>query len=203
MGDNIVTLEIDKNALKDASKTNQPLKCPKCTRTFSNVGHLKCHFYRVHSEFRLAACTINMPPSPPPSEICDICKKSFPSKKELDEHECIDDSPPPANKCGECDRIFTKKSSLFRHCKRVHEKSHVCSICDKEFASKSYLSAHYRTHIKEKMFACDICSEAFTLKETLETHRLTHDNEFVCKVCKRQFTRKCYLVRHSVSHKKK
>ena len=58
-------------------------------------------------------------------------------------------------KCDECEFETNKTSNLKRHMK-IHEKitSELveplkCSICEKSFEIKKYLTAHKKTHVKE------------------------------------------------------
>ncbi|GFV24549.1 zinc finger protein 26 [Trichonephila clavipes] len=196
-------------------------KCPKCSRTFANVGHMKCHFYKVHPEFRLASCTL---PNP---QKCDTCEKIFSSKQRLKEHCCVQDPP---YKCEECGKCFTLRSSLLRHCVRIHtkEKIHLCKICNRDFSSNWRLVAHVKKfhgktitcngcdsnstnnkdHIKECLQRkhsankCDICNKTFDFVSGLKKHIRTHTQEkcFQCTVCDKSFAHAHTLNEHYRTH---
>jgi len=59
------------------------------------------------------------------------------------------------------------------------EKQHLCTICDKKFASASDLYRHMimRIHTREIPHVCYICNKSFVEKETLKAHIRTHPDE--------------------------
>uniref|UniRef100_A0A7N9AJY8 Spalt-like transcription factor 1b n=1 Tax=Mastacembelus armatus TaxID=205130 RepID=A0A7N9AJY8_9TELE len=65
--------------------------------------------------------------------------------------------------------------NLIRNCreKRVL-KNLFCDICGKNFACKSALDIHYRSHTKERPFPCAVCNRGFSTRGNLKQHMLTH-----------------------------
>ncbi|GFQ69596.1 zinc finger protein [Trichonephila clavata] len=234
----------------EISKTDKFHNCPKCSRNFGNVGYLRCHFLKVHPEFRLTICM------PKDLHQCDVCKKNYSSKHNLQEHKCVLLNKEPEEtvsqikepeetcvsqireseetcvsqnkepveicvsqnqepektcvsqnkepegtcvsqnkkpegtcvslikgpektrvsqkkkpektskyKCEKCGKCYAQRSGLIKHRIRVHSKEriHICKICNKEFSSKYWLSAHARVH--EKEIVCGGCDNNSTIEE--------------------------------------
>ena len=95
--------------------------------------------------------------------------------------------------CNVCDYVTNKTSHLKRHM-MVHDKPVEplnCSICQKSFEIKKYLTAHIKTHIpkdnssteelKEKK-KCTTCSFETNSNSKLERHMKTHEKNSNNKV---------------------
>ncbi len=75
--------------------------------------------------------------------------------------------------CTLCDKSFSCKAYLTRHVKFVHEKlkPFPCTLCNKSFAYDSDLSRHVkRIHEKLKPFSCTLCNKSFGYKNILSKH---------------------------------
>ncbi|XP_059203373.1 zinc finger protein 91-like [Centropristis striata] len=105
--------------------------------------------------------------------------------------------------CSMCEKRFAKKTYLTRHI-RCHtgEKPYSCSICDKRFVRKSQLNHHMMTHTKEKPYSCSVCSKGFTGSGDLVRHMRIHTGEkpYSCSLCSKGFTGSGDLVRHMRIH---
>ena len=92
-------------------------------------------------------------------------------------------------KCDSCDAVYLSKKAMIRHQKEKHgEKTFVCSICQKTFTSKRYLSTHMTTH-SDKLFECSYCGKPFSRKFNKDRHEETHKNQpsFDCADCDASF----------------
>jgi len=59
--------------------------------------------------------------------------------------------------------------------KNGHKKvKHKCNFCSREFAARSNMIAHVRTHTGEKPFRCETCDKCFTQKSNLKRHAKMH-----------------------------
>lgn len=141
---------VDGNEIVDEPPPKKTMHdCPKCSRSFANIGHMKCHFYRVHPEFKLTEfvkCEI-----PTTTKVCRQCGAGFETQRELKQHDCPgseENSKTQVYLCAHCDQKFANKTSLQLHCMRQHRKGakHECLVCKKGFASAPNLAAHMRLH---------------------------------------------------------
>jgi hypothetical protein len=91
--------------------------------------------------------------------------------------------PAGSTTCQVCAKTFKSHPRLLRHVNVAHlgEGRHVCSTCDRSFASAFYLRSHVksctggvRSEPAEPRFVCTICSEEFLHAWELAQHVKTH-----------------------------
>lgn len=61
------------------------------------------------------------------------------------------------------EKTFHEKGNMKIHVRVVHlkVKSHICTLCDRGFASSTKLAMHIRSHTRERSWKCDICPQNF------------------------------------------
>ncbi|XP_066921262.1 uncharacterized protein [Clytia hemisphaerica] len=138
---------------------------------------------------------------------CDICLKTFVSKRNVQRHMLSHTGEKPWM-CEYCFKRFRQKPHLEQHV-NIHKgiKNAICTICGKAFNHRSNLVTHMATHSNARPHACDLCGETFKLKHTLAKHMMVHSKLDVnkrhqCKECKRSFRDKSYLTEHESIHLK-
>lgn len=77
-----------------------------------------------------------------------------------------------------------------------------CKICEKTFAKRWNLQAHYRSHLGEKKFQCTICGAKFTRKHSLNYHMTCHSGEvrFSCPWCDKVYRHVGHFKDHVAVH---
>ncbi|XP_059204536.1 oocyte zinc finger protein XlCOF6.1-like [Centropristis striata] len=105
--------------------------------------------------------------------------------------------------CSMCEKRFAKKTYLTRHI-RCHtgEKPYSCSVCGKGFTVRGNREMHMRNHTGEKPFNCSVCSKGFNGRGDLEKHMRIHTGEkpFSCSVCGKVFTERGNREMHMRNH---
>ena len=79
-----------------------------------------------------------------------------------------------------------------------------CTVCGKEFATKSKLNRHEKEHSMEKPFRCE-CGLSYKRLEHLKRHQLVHQESlpFECFSCEKTFISNYHLNRHLAKHEEK
>ncbi|CBY32589.1 unnamed protein product [Oikopleura dioica] len=77
-----------------------------------------------------------------------------------------------------------------------------CQICGREFARRTNLLLHYRTHTGEKPYSCDSCGRSFSQSGSLKAHKRIHTGEmpYQCSYCPKKFRLKGQKTRHERTH---
>ncbi|XP_059056024.1 zinc finger protein 431-like [Achroia grisella] len=131
---------------------------------------------------------------------CDVCKKSFRTKKILKKHLITHSDERPYS-CGVCGKSYKRKPHLKMHLMMHNgEKPFHCDCCTKCFNTRQSLNKHKFTHIDQKPYRCDVCGNCFKTNCALKSHLLRHtEQRITCNVCGKGVTRQ-YWKRHMFAH---
>ncbi|XP_015183662.1 PREDICTED: zinc finger protein 709-like [Polistes dominula] len=142
---------------------------------------------------------------------CEICGKSYDTKKSLLKHQTNTHEVQEENCCLNCG----KECSCAIKCKgnrknNEKEKNFTCLECNKSFEKEIKLQRHMRIHERTKeqqdsnfkRFLCHICSKTFRQNTGLMFHMRTHTGykPHVCKYCGRGFTSNSNCINHERTH---
>jgi uncharacterized Zn-finger protein len=127
------------------------IQCSICNKRFTRIDHLNLHIASHHSESKPHQCEVgdcnkgfvrqehlkkhieakhtHGEQATKDKEICDICKKSFSSKKYLRTHMKSHSAESKGLACKYCSREFLEKTDLNEHLTKDHqnEKPYLCS----------------------------------------------------------------------------
>ncbi|XP_054642093.1 zinc finger protein 436-like isoform X2 [Dunckerocampus dactyliophorus] len=131
------------------------------------------------------------------------CEGDMTTQTDNKHSECSKKKADKCFNCSVCDKSFFCKGYLTRHM-RTHtgEKPFTCSDCGKSFARTAHLVSHMRIHTGEKPYSCSDCGKRFTQKVSMLSHMRTHTQEkpFSCSVCGKSFNHKFSMVEHMRTH---
>ncbi|XP_055634274.1 zinc finger protein 888-like [Toxorhynchites rutilus septentrionalis] len=139
--------------------------------------------------------------------LCEICAKSFKTKKQLVDHLAIVHEGVKRFHCDICNKSFTRNGSLAEHKLIQHAgiKQFSCNICGKAFGKEDSLKTHRSVHLG-KRFKCEVCSKTFLKNAFLTAHiAKAHPTEDgpkpnKCEVCGKIFSSSSHLKDHSLIH---
>ena len=90
--------------------------------------------------------------------------------------------------------------------KKIAQKRHQCSVCDKSYSRSDTLRAHERdahgSYSDRRRVKCSTCKGSFASIRELKRHEVTHENKpsYQCSVCHRSFNRSDNLKAHERTH---
>ncbi|XP_029717999.2 zinc finger protein 271-like [Aedes albopictus] len=173
--------------------------CKLCQAVYVKKFHLMKHFASTPGHTAITGIVNNseaVATSEPPAEVktkfccCFLkCSEMFKTEKDLLIH--VDEfhaprrqlnkteRPSESHVCSVCERSFASRHLLILHRNRSAMKKHMCSFCAESFILPSKLREH------ELLFhsgpapahSCDVCDKSFRTKHLLKSHRQTHDQE--------------------------
>ena len=105
-----------------------------------------------------------------PLHLCEICKDTFESEADLDEHTFLIHVKDKPYKCGMCIANFSEKHDMSNHITLVHQTKKPFMTCAKFVQLDSRKPTFINTlklYIKEKgNHKCDFCSLSFFSQDT-------------------------------------
>lgn len=139
-----------------------PLKCERCDRRYSNHRALSLHRQIHHSGGN----------DPCPST-CSYCGKVCPSKLALRNHEKFHTQ---GISCEFCGKVFVENNKLRAHIQRKHEKlkNYQCHLCQKRLTSLDAVQSHIKIMHSNREVRCKYCNRRYTSEYSLRTHEKKH-----------------------------
>ena len=107
--------------------------------------------------------------------------------------------------CDICTKTFATKKSLRRHLEESC-KTYTCDICGEVLARKYDLMKHKRTHSAnkkpiQKILPCTMCKKKFSSTQTLNRHLRLHATSYICSLCDKVSATKYEYNRHMKAHR--
>nr|XP_057939807.1 zinc finger protein 1035 isoform X1 [Doryrhamphus excisus]XP_057939808.1 zinc finger protein 1035 isoform X1 [Doryrhamphus excisus] len=181
-----------------ASETDCEYLCNHCNTPCASLEHFLSHLKNHENEHTV---TDNLPVTLK----CKMCKMTFSSKSNLDEHERHHCVSATNFECKECGRRFLERDAL---------QQHLCSHQLQEPQENAHDSTSETTHrvtvpeedvdvTGEELYHCRDCSMQFSSKSILLEHQNTKHNKewqikraFKCTYCEKTFAWRHSLRNH-------
>ncbi|XP_053960085.1 gastrula zinc finger protein XlCGF26.1-like [Anastrepha ludens] len=184
----------------------EPLKCPKCPRSFVSRFNLDRHI-KTHlpvSEKRIFPCPqcdrkfqtknyvathIKFVHEDIRPFICEECGEGSRTEGALREHMLTHTDLAPFE-CEVCKKAFKNESRLKNHMEIHSASKHICNECGLQLNSRVTLNRHMLVHSDIMRHKCDYCGRAFKRAKTLKTHLILHSGlkPYSCEFCEKTFT---------------
>jgi KRAB domain-containing zinc finger protein len=149
--------------------TDVSVKCPHCDYTNCIKSAINTHIMQVHPE---------LSPKKLWRHLCDTCGREFKTSSNLSSHMKLHKQLIRNQVCSLCKKSFYSKKLLQDHVRSVHEeKRHKCDKCDNKFAKRLSLLVHIdRVHLRIKKIPCDYddCDQLFYEKKDLKQHIMVY-----------------------------
>lgn len=182
------------------------LKCDieGCEKRYIRRDHLAVHKLNAHADYRAFTCPVencrkryhredflkkhmdSQHSSSSFKVVCDICSKTFKSKKYLNTHMKTHENQKQIV-CKVCNAVFTDRALMTDHITKAHpdEKPYLCSECGLRFIRNDYLVVHMRRHLGIKPYKCKFCGKGFPRATDVNVHEKYHTNEktHLCTTC--------------------
>ena len=101
--------------------------------------------------------------------------------------------------CSLCGKEFKTRSGVNSHHKKDHLKRRfVCNTCEAEFKTKQHLQVHFRVHHEGIKFECTQCKSTHTTKSSLKQHivNIHGERKWKCHLCSNEYAHKGALKLH-------
>lgn len=186
-----------KNHKRDAHDKSKHFSCDICGKVFTSTRYLHRHRVCVHKQTE-SVCRVCAKLFPTKEELrlhiktaheetdsltCGVCRKKFPSLRDLDAHR-------PEHYGYQCDTCGKKFQKLIKLREHVHSHTgnypYYCDFCKKGFLHSHALETHLQSHETNKpIYICDICGQQFKTKTILLKHANVHKEtvDYPCKFC--------------------
>lgn len=160
--------------------------------------------------------------------LCGLCKATFNSNVDLNEHlekhikdrfctlcEEVSDNwaqllghrlshvPVKQKRCHICNKRFLTNISLEYHYKKVHfgeDATLTCKFCASKYHTPKQLHKHIWGSHSNKNYTCDYCSKSFTARSNLKSHIISHmqKKSYICHLCGLSFNYSGGLKDHTI-----
>ena len=76
-------------------------------------------------------------------------------------------------------KIEADSNDITEHRHDGKPRPYLCTVCDKQFAKKRYLTEHKQTHNVDKVYSCTQCEKRFATQDSLRKHMNVHSSKYL------------------------
>lgn len=169
-----------KKTHKAGNKKNPKLECKTCWKVFRDSKLFKSHIQAHLKNFKCRVCGNesnsktafynHLRKHPEILFKCKICEKLFKTKINLEYHMTL-------HVVGEDNTTEIIEQEENCHTEDTAPISLQCTICLKEYTSKSSLNKHKIVHTKDRPYKCKLCPKDYQYSSSLTKHKRTHERD--------------------------
>lgn len=165
------------------SASNEPCKKPKTSGDYFETTKKPTECYNENNT--------NEETKPDLKFKCDICKREFSTKTEIENHMNLH-KPKLKKKKNRAKNGITSAGPF------------TCRFCQKELVARKNLNEHLNLHLKTVPYACELCPKVFFHVNSFRYHKKVHSGvrNYKCKLCFRRFMTASKLKKHLTLTKK-
>ena len=185
------TFKINNLLFKHRTKVHEKRhSCSVCFQRFNDSGELTMHTEEVHGDGVF---------------ICDICQKSYKTRRSLSTHRLTHEENRPRNYvCHTCGSAFYDERTLKNHA-QIHNpqrtRDYTCTSCGRRFFKKIGLILHELSHTNVRPFLCTVCGKTFKHKSLLKNHSIRHGPpKYACGRCGHLSRTRDSMRDHEITH---
>ena len=171
-------------AYHKADRQNGVWNCEKCDKIFNSRDLLATHIFLSSREDDVILK-------------CSTCDKKFCLSSDLDKHLPLHGEATKYI-CNICSKSFLSKRNLSEHQGTHNKPSFVCPKCGKMFRTQKNLRRHNKSHNSDRNFTCEICGKGFRTAVVLNGHKGIHTKKYRCESCDKNFSTHSHLRSHEI-----
>ena len=155
--------------------------CNKCPLKYAYFDTFKDHYVSRHTSLTYRCPEEN-------------CNEVFIKQQALSKHILLEHKRQGKRfyLCKDCGKTFKRSNHARRHERyhRVEDRTNICNLCCKAFATKQDLERHMHTHTGTKPYKCSQCDFSSIRRFNMILHERRHGmmhGEYSCHACGKHF----------------
>ena len=114
--------------------------------------------------------------------LCHVCQKEINIQSDFVKH-MQEQHPKDALQCERCSAQFSSPNGLFKHMRSHSYMKYKCDLCGHRFQFPYQINDHVKTHSGKDLYGCSLCEKEFASRSSCKAHERSHGVQFKCSAC--------------------